>query len=46
MLVFLRKQEGKTIIVNARYKATASQDGILSKPEKLNPAKIERWWEG
>jgi hypothetical protein len=22
------------------------KDGILSKPEKLNQAKIERWWEG
>ena len=39
-------KEVKTIIVNAGYKATVSQDGILSKPEKFNQAKIERWWEG
>lgn len=38
-------KEGKTIIVNAGYKATVSQDGILSKPEKINLKKMKRGWE-
>ena len=37
-------KEGKTIIVNAGYKATVSQDGILSNPEKIGQTKIEREW--
>ncbi len=35
----------KTIIVDAGYKGTATKDGILSDPEKIDLTKIERWWE-
>jgi len=24
----------------------ASKDGVISKPEKIDPMKMERWWEG
>jgi ferric-dicitrate binding protein FerR (iron transport regulator) len=36
---------GKTIIVNAGYKGTATKDGILSDPQQIDLSTIERWWE-
>jgi ferric-dicitrate binding protein FerR (iron transport regulator) len=35
----------KTTIVNAGYKGTATKDGILSDPEKIDLSNLERWWE-
>ena len=35
----------KTIIVNAGYKGTATKNGVLSDPEKVDLSKIEKWWE-
>ena len=35
----------KIIIVNAGYKGTVTKDGILSDPDKIDIANLERWWE-
>jgi hypothetical protein len=38
-------KEGNTILVNAGYKVTATKDGFLSDPKKIDLTTIERWWE-
>jgi hypothetical protein len=38
-------KEGNTILVNTGYKVTATKDGILSDPKKIDLTTIERWWE-
>jgi len=35
----------KTIVVEEGYKCTATKGGILSDPEKIDIANLERWWE-
>lgn len=35
----------KSIIINAGYRGTATKDGRLSDPGKIDLSKIERWWE-
>jgi hypothetical protein len=35
----------KTIIVNAGHRATATKDGVLSGPEKIDLTTMHKWWE-
>ena len=35
----------ESIPVDAGYRIRATKDGVISKPEKIDYAKIERWWE-
>jgi len=37
--------EDEIFSVAAGYKIRATKDGVISKPEKIDPMKIERWWE-
>jgi hypothetical protein len=39
----LRDKEG--VPVNAGYRITATADGTLSEPEKIDTTEIGRWWE-
>ena len=34
-----------TFLVDAGYRIRATKDGVISRPEKIDQAKIERWWE-
>jgi ferric-dicitrate binding protein FerR (iron transport regulator) len=38
-------KEDKTVMVNAGYRCTASKDGILSEPRKVDLSNPEKWWE-
>jgi len=45
-VVDVRATKGEeSIPVNAGYRIRASKDGVISKPEKIDPMKIEKWWE-
>lgn len=35
----------ESIPVDAGYRIRATKDGVISRPEKIDQAKIERWWE-
>lgn len=35
----------ESIPVDAGYRIRATKDGVISKPEKIDPVKIEKWWE-
>ncbi|MCJ7618385.1 MAG: FecR family protein, partial [Desulfobacterales bacterium] len=39
------KNETRTVMVNEGYRAAVAKDGILSGPEKIDIANLERWWE-
>ncbi len=39
------KKETRTVVVNEGYRATVAKDGILSGPDKIDIANLERWWE-
>ncbi|MBW2632245.1 MAG: hypothetical protein JRC90_10925 [Deltaproteobacteria bacterium] len=36
---------GESTSVDAGYRIRASKDGVISKPEKIDLMKIEKWWE-
>jgi ferric-dicitrate binding protein FerR (iron transport regulator) len=39
------KGEESFIPVDAGYSVRATKDGVISKPEKIDLKKLERWWE-
>ena len=38
-------KEEESIPVNTGYKMRVTKDGVISKPEMIDPVKMERWWE-
>ena len=39
------KGDDESILVYVGYRILVTKDGVISRPEKIDQAKIERWWE-